>query len=167
MRAVLGATAGCRPNWAAIVFALLTVPAGLAGSIDLTFSTSASGRPVTGSGTGTGSIDFGTVSRYGVLPTNVTRTTTASDYTVSTNIGVRVNKTSETSANYTFRARLVQSSTFVWKVANTTVSTTFVTINASRNYSTVYNVALRFVVPLTTTTGLNITQDLEYLAIAN
>lgn len=157
----------CRPNVPALVFALVTVPAVLPASIDLTFLTVSGGRTITGSGTGTGSLDFGTVSRYGPLPTNVTRSTTATNYTLTTNVGMRVTKSGETSTTYTFRARIVTASSFTWRVNNTNMTTSFTTISASRNYNTTYSYPLRIIILIATTTGLNISQQLEYLAIAN
>lgn len=157
----------CRPSVPALVFALVTVPAVLPASISLTFLTVSGGRTITGSGTGTGSLDFGTVSRYGPLPANVTRSTTATNYTLSTNVGLRVSKSGETSTTYTFRARIVTASSFTWRVNNTNMTTSFTTINASRNYDTTYTYPLRIIVLVATNTGLNISQQLEYLAIAN
>ena len=53
----------------------LGVTADVAGSINLTFITDASGLAVTGTGTSTASLPFGTVSMYsGSVPTNVTKT---------------------------------------------------------------------------------------------
>lgn len=157
----------CRPNVPALAFALVTVPAVLPASIDLTFLTVGTGRTITGSGTGTGSLDFGTVSLYGPLPTNVTRSTTATNYTLTTNVGVRVTKSGESSTTYTFRARIVTASSFTWRVNNTNMTTAFTTVYATQNYNTTYTIPLRIIILIATDTGLDISQQLEYLAIAN
>src|ERR1700674_860493 len=53
----------------------LGVSATVTGSISLTFVTDASGMTVTGTGSSTASLPFGTVSMYsGSVPTNVTKT---------------------------------------------------------------------------------------------
>jgi len=157
----------CRPSVAALAFALLTLPAALPAAIDLTFLSVATGVSVTGSGAATGSLNFGTISGFGPLPANVTRTSTDSDYTVTTDVGVRVTKESESSTTYTLRARLLTPSAFGWRVGSTDMSTAFSTVSSLRFYATTYSTALRIVIPTATTTGLNISQQLEYLAIAN
>lgn len=151
----------------ALVVALLTVPVGLSASIALEFLTAASGgRPVVGSGTATASMDFGTISKYGALGTNLTRSSTTSDYTISTNLSNRVTAVAE-GTKYTLRARIVTASVFTWKVGTTVLSTTLATISPNRNYATTYTYAIQVVIPDTQTTGLSISQDLEFLAIAN
>ena len=167
-----GTDAWERPRWytpgvPALVVALLTVPVVLSASIALEFLTAASGgRPVTGSGTATASMDFGTISKYGALGTNLTRSTTTSDYTISTNLSTRVTEVGE-GPKYSLRARIVTASVFTWKVGATVLSTTLATIASNRNYNTTYTYALQIVIPDAQTTGLSISQDLEFLAIAN
>ncbi len=146
---------------------MLTVPVVLSASIALEFLTAASGgRTVTGAGTATASMDFGTISKYGALGTNLTRTTTASDYTISTNLSARVTEVAE-GTKYTLRARIVTASVFTWKVGTTVLSTTLTNLSTNRNYGTTYTYALQIVIPDTQTTGLSISQNLEFLAIAN
>src|SRR5262245_8920236 len=71
----------------------LTVTATIESSISLTFETDASGVSLTGAGSSTATLGFGTVSAYGTIATgNVTRTVGASDFTVSSPFGVKVVK---------------------------------------------------------------------------
>lgn len=168
-----GTSVWARPRWyapcvPALVLALLTVPVGLSASIALQFLTAASGgRPVVGSGTATASMDFGTISKYGALGTNLTRSLTASDYAISTNLSTRVTEVGEAPPRYTLRARIVAASAFTWSVGAVVLSTSFATIALNRTYGVTYTYELQLVIPDTQTTGLSISQDLEFLAIAN
>lgn len=157
-----------RPSLPALVFALLTVPTVLGAAISLTFQAVTGGVTLSGAGTGTATLDFGTVRKYGTLAANVTRTTTASDYTLSTNLGTRVTKTGEPSTtSYTLRARRTMTNAYGWQVNSTTLTTTYATLSTTDAYATTYSRALRLVVPDAQTTGLSIVELLEFLAIAN
>jgi hypothetical protein len=70
----------------------LGVTATVAGSISLTFVTDASGLAVTGTGTSTASLSFGTVSMYsGIVPANVTKTVNGTtSFSLATPFDIRV-----------------------------------------------------------------------------
>lgn len=84
------------------------VTADIQGSINLIFSTATGGFAVTGTGTATASLPFGSVQMYGgTVPTNVTRTLTGiTSFTLSTPINVEVDLANQTSANYKLLATL-------------------------------------------------------------
>src|ERR1700674_2515585 len=89
----------------------LGVTAEVAGSINLTFVTDASGLAVTGTGTSTASLPFGTVSMYsGTVPTNVTKTVNGTtSFDLSTPFDVRVDLANSASTTYTLTATLATS----------------------------------------------------------
>lgn len=156
-----------RPSLPALVFALMTVPVVMTASISLDFRNVPGGVTLTGATTDTAGLDFGVVSKYGSIAAGITRTLSASDYTLSSPFGVRVNKVSETSASYTLNARLVTTSVFSWKVDGLTLTTTFATLSASLAYGTSFTHMLDMVIADAQTTGLSVVQAIEFLAIAN
>src|ERR1700686_2459375 len=86
----------------------LGVTATVAGSINLTFVTDASGLAVTGTGTSTASLPFGAVSMYaGSVPTNVTKTVNGStSFALATPFDVRVDLANSISTAYTLNVTL-------------------------------------------------------------
>src|SRR5580698_8604748 len=78
------------------------VTAHIQGSINLIFSTATGGFAVTGTGTATASLPFGSVQMYGgTVPTNVTRTLTGKTaFTLTTPVNVEVDLANSTSATY-------------------------------------------------------------------
>jgi hypothetical protein len=89
----------------------LGVTADVAGSINLTFITDASGLAVTGTGTSTASLPFGTVSMYsGSVPTNVTKTVNgATSFSLATPFDVKVDLANSASTTYTLTATLASA----------------------------------------------------------
>ena len=157
-----------RPSVPALVFALLAVPVGMSAAITLTFSSVAGGVSLTGSGTGTAGLSFGTVSRYGPFGAGMTRTVGASNYTLATTMGVSVTKSGgPPSPSYTLQARLGASSVYTWRVQGVTLTTTYANLAVSEAYSTIVSRSLEFVIPNSQTTGLSVSQAIEFLAIAN
>src|SRR5687768_13454592 len=90
--------------------------------IELTFQSVSGGASLAGAGTGSATLAFGTVSAFGALQSGVTRTSTSSDYTLSTPFGVRVSKSALVlSSSYTLRSRLQSASTLAWRVDGVTM----------------------------------------------
>ena len=103
----------------------LTVTATIDSSIGLTFENDAAGVALAGAGTNAATMALGSVSAYEAISTpGVTRTVSASDFTVSSPFGVKVVKANTSSANYTLAAALGSAdATNTWKVNATTLST--------------------------------------------
>src|ERR1700730_12042229 len=103
----------------------LGVTATVQGSINLTFVTDASGLAVTGTGTSTASLAFGTVSMYGgTVPTNVTKTVTGTtSFSLATPFDVRVDLANSASTTYTLTATLMTADAVnVWSIGATNIS---------------------------------------------
>ncbi len=157
-----------RPTVPALVFALMTAPAMMHASIAFTFRTVAGGVTMTGATTNTGGLNFGTVSRYKTIGTaNLTRTLGASDYTLSTPMAVRVTKSTESSTSYTLQARLGTASVHTWKVHSVTLSTTYANLVVAEPYASNRTHTLEMVITNAQTTGLSVSQTINFLAIAN
>jgi hypothetical protein len=97
----------------------LAVSGTIVSSISLTIA-SAGGSGQTGMGTSAATTDLGSVSKFGALPANFTVVRGASDYTLTSTIGVTVTKANSISTAYTLNAKLatVPTSGIVWKVNN-------------------------------------------------
>src|ERR1700676_2801055 len=103
----------------------LGVTATIAGSINLTFVTDASGLAVTGTGTSTASLAFGTVSMYGgSVPTNVTKVDNGTtSFSLSTPFDVRVDLANSASTAYTLNATLgTADAVNTWLIGATDIS---------------------------------------------
>ncbi|HEX8251578.1 MAG TPA: hypothetical protein VF846_00410 [Thermoanaerobaculia bacterium] len=100
----------------------LTVTGTVASSINLTIQSA--GGTTSGTGTAAATSALDTVSKYSAAPTGFTLTRGASDWTLSANIGVRVDKANLTSTDYTLTAQLggAPPTGVVWKVNNSTLS---------------------------------------------
>ena len=85
----------------------LTVTATVESSIQLTFDTDGSGGSSTGAGTSAASLTYGTMSAYGpIAAANVTRIVGATDFSVTSTLGLKVVKANSSSASYTLHAAL-------------------------------------------------------------
>ena len=153
-----------------VLLALAAAPASLSAQllgIDLTFDSVAGSVPLAGAGTGTGVLNFGTVSAYQPVGGGVTRASTASDYTLSTQFAVRVTKALIVlSSHYTLRARLTVAQPLTWTVNGTAMTTSFQTISTSQNYGTTAPYPVGFTVPLAAAAGA-VSTTIEVMAIAN
>ena len=95
------------------------------GSINLTFVTDASGLAVTGTGTSTASLPFGTVSMYGsTVPANVTKTVNGTtSFDLSTPFDVRVDLANSASTTFTLAATLATADAVnKWFIGATDIS---------------------------------------------
>jgi|HubBroStandDraft_6_1064221.scaffolds.fasta_scaffold1096006_1 hypothetical protein len=157
--------------WAQTSSGTLAVQAELSGSIDMTFVSDAAGVTLTGTGTNAATADFGAVSRFGTPPTHVTQTVQGTtSITVSTPFDVLVNKSNETSANYTLSAVLETTDAVnVWTIDTVTVPTlpsTPLAVTITGAYASDASHTLGLVIP-DSETPATISNTIDFLATAN
>jgi hypothetical protein len=114
----------------------LTVSGTIESSISLTIESA--GGTASGTGTAAASSALGSVSKYGSAPTGFTLARGASDWTLSSTVGVQVQKANLTSTDYTLTARLgsAPASGVVWKLNGSTLSDSGdVTLTSSGTYA--------------------------------
>jgi hypothetical protein len=148
----------------------LTVTAKVADSINLVFNSDGSGVALTsGAGTNAAALDFGTVSAFGAIPATITRSTTASNFTVSTPVDVLVTKTNSASANYTLTTQLSTADAVnTWAAnGNTFTNASSATATATGAYGSNVAVTLAITIPFTTASGTTISNTVNFLATAN
>ena len=139
----------------------------LLSGISLAFASVPGSIPLSGAGTSNATLNFGNVSAFNALTAGVNRTVGASNYTLSTNFGVRTTKALlVTSANYTLKGRLQSAQTLTWQINGTTMSTADSVIGTSQPYGTTVSHSLSFIVPFSQAAG-PVTTVLEITAIAN
>ena len=146
----------------------LTVTATVNSSIALTFENDAAGVALTGASTSTATMALGTISAYETLATpGVTRTVSATDFTVSSLFGVRVVKTNSSSANYTLAAALGSAdATNTWQINATTLTTSNQNLGAAYSYGSAVAHTMHLTVPMTAAAGA-ISKVLNFTATAN
>jgi hypothetical protein len=146
----------------------LTVTATVESSIGLTFENDPAGVALTGAGTNAATLALGSISAYNAISTpGVTRTVSASDFTVSSPFGVKVVKANTSSANYTLDAALgSDDTTNTWKINATTLTTSSQSLGATYGYGSPVAHTVYLTVPFTASTGA-ITRVLNLTATAN
>ena len=100
----------------------LTVTGTVASSINLTIESA--GGTTSGTGTAAATSDLGSIAKYSSAPTGFTLARGASDWTLSSTVGVKVDKANLTSTDYTLTAQLgsAPASGIVWKLNGSTLS---------------------------------------------
>jgi len=100
----------------------LTVTGTVASSINLTIESA--GGTTSGTGTAAATSALGSVSKYGSAPTGFTMARGASDWTLSSTVGVQVVKANLTSTDYTLTAQLgtAPATGVAWKLNGSTLS---------------------------------------------
>lgn len=100
----------------------LTVTGTIESSISLTVESA--GGTTSGTGTAAATSDLGTISKYGSAPTGFTLARGASDWTLSSTVGLQVVKSNLTSTDYTLTAQLgsAPASGVAWKLNGSTLS---------------------------------------------
>lgn len=100
----------------------LTVTGTVESSISLTIESA--GGTTSGTGTAAATSALGNISKYGSAPTGFTLARGASDWTISSTVGVKVDKANLTSTDYTLDAQLgsAPASGVVWKLNGSTLS---------------------------------------------
>ncbi|MEA2345520.1 MAG: hypothetical protein QOF63_3689 [Thermoanaerobaculia bacterium] len=107
---------------AATSSATLTVTGTVESSISITVESA--GGTTSGTGTAAATADLGSISKYGSAPTGFTLARGASNWTLSSTIGVQVVKANLTSTDYTLTAQLgsAPASGVAWKLNGSTLS---------------------------------------------
>jgi predicted secreted protein len=100
----------------------LTVTGTVESSINLTIESA--GGTTSGTGTAAATSTLGSISKYSSAPTGFTLARGASDWTLSSTVGVKVDKANLTSTDYTLTAQLgaAPASGIVWKLNGSTLS---------------------------------------------
>jgi hypothetical protein len=100
----------------------LTVTATVASSISLTVQSA--GGTTSGTGTAAATSAEGTISKFGAAPTGFTMARGASNWTLSSTVGIQVIKANLTSTDYTLTAQLglAPASGITWKLNGSTLS---------------------------------------------
>lgn len=100
----------------------LTVVATVDSSINLTIESA--GGTTSGLGTAAATSDLGNISKYGSAPTGFTLARGASDWTLTSAVGVKVDMANLTSSNYTLTAQLGSPAAtgVTWKLNGSTLS---------------------------------------------
>jgi predicted secreted protein len=100
----------------------LTVTGTVASSINLTIESA--GGTTSGTGTAAATSALGSINKYGSAPTGFTLARGASDWTLSSTVGVKVAKANLTSTDYTLTAQLgsAAASGNTWKLNGSTLS---------------------------------------------
>ena len=100
----------------------LTVTGTVASSINLTIESA--GGTTSGTGTAAATSALGSVSKYGSAPTGFTMARGASNWTLSSTVGVQVVKANLTSTDYTLTAQLgtAPATGVAWKLNGSTLS---------------------------------------------
>jgi hypothetical protein len=100
----------------------LTVTGTVESSISLTVESA--GGTTSGTGTGAATSALGSISKFGSAPTGFTLARGASDWTLSSTVGVKVEKANLTSTDYTLDAQLgsAPASGVAWKLNGSTLS---------------------------------------------
>lgn len=100
----------------------LTVTGTVESSINLTIESA--GGTTSGTGTSAATSALGNISKYGSAPTGFTLARGASDWTLSSTVGVKVDKANLTSTDYTLTAQLgsAAASGNTWKLNGSTLS---------------------------------------------
>lgn len=100
----------------------LTVTGTVESSINLTVESA--GGTTSGTGTASATSALGSISKYGSAPTGFTLARGASNYTLSSTVGVKVDKANLTSTDYTLTAQLgsAAASGVTWKLNGSTLS---------------------------------------------
>jgi len=107
---------------AATSSATLTVTGTVESSISITVESA--GGTTSGTGTAAATSDLGSISKFGSAPTGFTLARGASDWTLSSTIGVQVVKANLTSTDYSLTAQLgsAPASGITWKLNGSTLS---------------------------------------------
>jgi hypothetical protein len=146
----------------------LTVTATVESSIGMTFENDAAGVVLTGAGTNAATMAFGAISAYNTLATpNVSRSVSASAFTVSSLFGVKVVRANSSSSTYTLAAALGSADTTnTWRINATTLTTSNQNLGTSYSYNVAVAHTVYLTVPLTASTG-PVSKVLNFTATAN
>jgi hypothetical protein len=145
----------------------LGVSATVQGSINLTFVTDESGMAVTGTDTSTASLPFGNVSMYsGTVPSNVTKTTDATSFSLATPFDVKVDLANSASTTYTLTATLAAADAInTWWLGAIDISAAAPhALTAAGVFGTAVPYTLKLTVPASATAG-SISNTINFTAV--
>src|ERR1043166_7128121 len=122
LAAALMITVFASSSFAATSSGTLTVTGTVESSITLTVESA--GGTTSGTGTAAATSALGNISKYGSAPTGFTLARGASNWTLSSTVGVQVGKSNLTSTDYTLTAQLgsAPASGVAWKLNGSTLS---------------------------------------------
>ena len=146
----------------------LTVTATIESSIGLTFENDAAGVALTGAGTNAATMALGAISAYNTIAApGVTRSVSASNFTVSSPFAVKVVKANTSSASYTLAAALGSAdSTNSWRINATALTTANANLGTSYAYGSPVAHTMYLTVPFSASTGA-VSKVLNFTATAN
>jgi hypothetical protein len=146
----------------------LTVTATVESSIGLTFENDAAGVAMAGAGTNTATMALGSISAYGTIATpGVTRSLSATDFTVSSPFGVKVIKANTSSGTYTLAAALGSAdSTNTWRINSVALTTSNQNLGTGYAYGSPVAHTMYLTVPFSASTGA-VSKVLNFTATAN
>jgi hypothetical protein len=145
----------------------LSVTGTVVSSISLTIESA--GGTFTQGGTSAALTDLGSISKFGSLPTGFTRTTTATTWTLLSNVGVKVQKANSISTAYTLNAKLstAPATGVIWTVNAFALNASTVTaMTAAGAWGTSPTYAWTITVPDTLATASAIDNVLQFSAIS-
>ena len=150
-----------------------STPASAQFTLVLQISSDASGIALSGSGTSSTSLLFGTVRAFGgTVPSGVTSSVGASSWTLNTTIDVQVSKGSfdildAFSTSYTLTARLLAADALnTWKLNSLTLSPANGTITSTGVYTSSPAYSFSLTIPFSESSG-TINNTLQLTAVAN
>lgn len=146
----------------------LTVTATVDSSISMTFENDGAGVALAGAGTSAATMALGTISAYETISTpGVSRTVSATDFTVSSLFGVKVVKANSSSASYTLAASLGSAdATNTWKINAVTLTTSNQNLGTSYSYGSAVAHTMSLTVPVTASAGA-VSKILNFTATSN
>ena len=146
----------------------LTVTATVESSIALTFESDAAGVALTNAGTSAATMALGTISAYETIATpGITRSVTATDFTVSSPFGVKVVKANSASADYTLTAALgAADATNTWKINAVTLTAVSQQVGNDYSYGSAVPHTMSLTVPVGAAAGA-INKVINFAATAN
>jgi hypothetical protein len=114
-------------------------------------------------------LQFGNVSAFGAIAAGITRSTTATTFTVSTPVDVLVTKANSASANYTLKAQLgAADAVNTWQVGGTTVTNAALsTLTPTGAYGSNLTEVIALTIPFTSANGTVISNNINFTATAN
>jgi hypothetical protein len=145
----------------------LTVTGSVVSSISLTIESA--GGTFTQGGTDDASTDLGSISKFGAVPTNFTRTTTATTWKLLSNIGVTVTKANSISTAYTLNAKLATAPAtgVIWTVNAFALNASTVTaMTAAGVWGSSPTYAWTIEIPDSLGTASSIANTIEFSAIS-
>jgi hypothetical protein len=149
----------------------LTVTGTIDGTLKLTLETATNGggNNLTLGGVTSATKALGTISKTMTQPADWALSTTVSDWTLATYVGVKVDKANLTSANHTLAARLSGAPTagIGWSFGGTSLSTTNANVTATGAYDTKSDYLLSINVADTVGDGVTIDNTITLTATAN